>query len=79
VRRGVPLSKGFHTKESLARAACELLRRSGPVAAVAADNFGQDDSLRTQCDSIFASWREAIESGLPEFDDPARDGLRRRV
>ena len=29
LRRGAPLTKGFHTKASLARTACELLGRNG--------------------------------------------------
>lgn len=49
----------------------DILSPGCPMAAVALDNFGQDDSLRTQCDSILASWRATIESGLPE-PDPAR-------
>jgi TetR/AcrR family transcriptional regulator, lmrAB and yxaGH operons repressor len=35
-----------------------------PVAAVALDDFGGDDAIRTQCESIYATWRNAIESGL---------------
>ena len=37
-----------------------------PVAAVALDNFGDDDSIRRQCESIFATWQSTIESGLLE-------------
>ena len=147
LRRGAPLTKGFHTKASLARTACELLGRNGfhgtglneliaasgaprgslyyhfpggkaeivaagleiarahtatllrdafagekpfqekvgalfeqlastmnegltsygcPVAAVALDNFGGDDSIRAQCESIFATWQSTIESGLAQ-------------
>ena len=147
LRRGAPLTKGFHTKSSLARTACELLGRNGfhgtglneliaasgaprgslyyhfpggkaeivaagleiaraytatllrdtfagekplqekvgalfeqlasamnedlasygcPVAAVALDHFGDDDSIRAQCESIFATWQSTIESGLVE-------------
>jgi len=147
LRRGASLTKGLHTKASLARTACELLGRNGfhgtglneliaasgaprgslyyhfpggkaeivaagleiarahtatllrdafagekplqekvgalfkqlassvsedlasygcPVAAVALDNFGGDGSIRAQCESIFATWRSTIESGLLE-------------
>lgn len=152
LRHRAPLTKGFHTKASLARTACELLGRNGfhgtglneliaasgaprgslyyhfpggkaeivaagleiarahtasllrdafagekplqekvgalfeqlasamnedlasygcPVAAVALDNFGGDGSIRAQCESIFATWRSTIESGLLE-SCPAR-------
>lgn len=153
LRRRASLSKGFHTKASLARTACELLGRNGfhgtglneliaasgaprgslyyhfpggkaeivaagleiaraqtatlfrhafagerslqdkvvalfgqlassmnedlssygcPVAAVALDNFGGDDSIRTQCESIYATWRNTIESGLLETNPTRR-------
>lgn len=152
LHRGASLAKGFHTKASLARVACELLGRNGfhgtglneliaasgaprgslyyhfpggkaeivaagleiaraqtatllrhafagerplqekvvalfgqlassmnadlssygcPVAAVALDNFGGDDAIRTQCESIYATWRNTIESCLLETH-PAR-------
>lgn len=144
------LTKGFHTKASLARTACELLGRNGfhgtglneliaasgaprgslyyhfpggkaeivaagleiaraqtdtllrhafdgerplkekvlalfassmnedlpsygcPVAAVALDNFGGDDWIRTQCESIYATWRNTIASGLLEPNSTRR-------
>lgn len=144
------LTKGFHTKASLARTACELLGRNGfhgtglneliaasgaprgslyyhfpggkaeivaagleiaraqtatllrhafagerpleekvlalfassmnedlpsygcPVAAVALDNFGGDDRIRTQCESIYATWRNTIASGLVEPNSTRR-------
>ena len=31
-----------------------------PVAAVALDNFGDDDSIRTQCESIYATSNPAV-------------------
>jgi TetR/AcrR family transcriptional regulator, lmrAB and yxaGH operons repressor len=156
VSGGASLTKGFHTKASLARTACELLGRNGfhgtglndliaasgaprgslyyhfpggkaemvaagleiaradtasllrnafagqkpiqekvtalfghltdsmkddvdsygcPVAAVALDNFGGDDGIRTQCESIFATWRNAIESSLLQTDPEQRAAM----
>lgn len=112
------LTKGFHTKASLARTACGLLGRNGlhgtgpqrvdrgqrcatrlavlprssppklssATAATghpseerssvielanSADTFSSR-GLRTQCESIYATWRNTIASGLLEPDSTRR-------
>jgi TetR/AcrR family transcriptional regulator, lmrAB and yxaGH operons repressor len=46
-----------------------------PVAAVALDDFGGDDAIRTQCESIYATWRNVIESGLLQAQSARRPAM----
>lgn len=46
-----------------------------PVAAVTLDNFGGDESLRLQGESILADWRVAIAAGLIDQPAPQRAAL----